>query len=365
MKKLLMMIVVLGGVFTLGACDMVDSTEELPDVRTWHIDEAREELQDLGFELYVIGIYNHSYGQPDLVVNYQDYEPGDEVETGTVLSILISDFEEDPQLDPAPRTPIDHDEAFIDAEDVALYVDTYEELPQNYISRETAKGEGWTQEDDLHEYFDDDAIIGGDEWDEADAYDDIPHEDRTFYQAWVNYEGGIIDSPEAFLLYSDDGLIYSTDDNFETFTQHFGNEDHPPLDPDERYTDLEDVMLYIRTFGKLPVNYVIRYEEHVSNYQSLYGYTPDYAEDYDFPRSVGDMRDEHGEDAYFGYWTFSNYAGQMPDTSQFYMADINIAYPSTSRGNSRIVFSPEEKIAYYTPDHYNTFELWYGDARED
>jgi len=360
MKKLLGLMVLLTASFTLAACD---SSQELPDVRTWHINEAREELQDLGFEVYAIPIYNHNYGQPDLVIDYQDYSHGDDVEQGTVLNILISDFEDDDELDPAPRTPIDPDGEFTSEEDVALYVDAYGELPENFVSLDEASEEGYDPEsDDLWDYFDG-YSLGGHVFEDAGDHDALPNGDRTYYMANLNYEGGSLS--DDYLVYSDDGLIYSTTDlDSGDFTQHFGNEDHPPLDKDERYTNLEDVMLYIRTFGKLPPNYVIRYEEHVSNYQSLYGYTPDYVEDYDFPRSVGDMRDEHGEDAYFGYWTFSNYAGQMPETSQFYMADINISYPSTSRGNSRIVFSPEERIVYYTPDHYNTFELWYGDARE-
>ena len=93
------------------------------------------------------------------------------------------------------------------------------------------------------------------------------------------------------------------------------------------YTSKEDVALYIHTYGELPSNFITKKEAERLGWDggSLEPYAPG--------KSIGG--------SYFG-----NYEGKLPKKK--------------SRGPKRIVYSTDGLI-YYTPDHYETFELLYGE----
>ena len=57
---------------------------------------------------------------------------------------------------------------------------------------------------------------------------------------------------------------------------------------------------------------------------------------------------------------FGNYEGLLPEKEDrdYYECDINT--DGSYRGAERIVFS-NDGLIYYTPDHYETFELLYGE----
>ncbi len=114
------------------------------------------------------------------------------------------------------------------------------------------------------------------------------------------------------------------------------------LDPDGSYNSKEDVALYIHTFGKLPSNYITKKDA-----QKL-GWTGGSLEPYAPGKSIGG--------SYFG-----NYEELLPVKRgrSYTECDIDTAGKS-SRGAKRIVFS-NDGLIYYTEDHYNTFELLYGE----
>ncbi len=186
-------------------------------------------------------------------------------------------------------------------------------------------------------------------------YDEIPN-DYDYEKVAVNDDDG------EYIIASDAGLVFYLAGG--TVEQRFGNEDHPPLDEDGIYTARDDVALYIRTFGKLPPNYFIRYEGDRNLYRNTYGYLPDRYDDFDTFNDLRTLRQEYGQESYYGYWHFSNHAGQLPERfGHYYIADTEIGGAGFSRGNTRFVFSPSHHLVYYTPDHFNTYELLYGDAR--
>ena len=108
------------------------------------------------------------------------------------------------------------------------------------------------------------------------------------------------------------------------------------------YTSKEDVALYIHTYRKLPQNFITKNEARDLGWQG--GGLEDYAPG----KCIG------GD--YFG-----NFEGLLPekDGREYTECDIDTLGKS-SRGAKRIVFS-EDGLIYYTDDHYESFELLYGE----
>lgn len=114
------------------------------------------------------------------------------------------------------------------------------------------------------------------------------------------------------------------------------------IDKNGSYTSKDDVALYIHTYGELPQNFITKKEAERLGWDggSLEPYAPG--------KSIGG--------SYFG-----NYEGKLPKKKgrTYYECDID-TMGKRSRGAKRIVYSTDGLI-YYTPDHYETFELLYGE----
>ncbi len=114
------------------------------------------------------------------------------------------------------------------------------------------------------------------------------------------------------------------------------------IDEDGYYYSKEDVSLYLITYGELPDNYITKDEA-----RDL-GWTGGSVEDYAPGCAIG------GD-------VFGNYEGLLPKAKGrvYYECDIDTdGY--YSRGSRRIVFS-NDGLIYYTHDHYESFELLYGE----
>ena len=111
---------------------------------------------------------------------------------------------------------LDEDGEYSSPEDVALYIHTYGRLPSNYITKEEAMDLGWeSSKGNLWEVTDNKSI-GGDRFGNREGL--LPKKDgRIYYEADVKYEGGFR-SPER-IVFSNDGLIFYTNDHYETFEQ--------------------------------------------------------------------------------------------------------------------------------------------------
>lgn len=114
----------------------------------------------------------------------------------------------------------------------------------------------------------------------------------------------------------------------------------PVIDENGSYTSKDDVALYIHTYGHLPNNFITK------NEASELGWEGGSVEDYAPGCSIGGDR-------------FGNYEGILPEGKKYTECDIDTLGRS-SRGSRRIVFSNDGCI-YYTDDHYETFELLYGE----
>lgn len=109
---------------------------------------------------------------------------------------------------------IDEDGWYYSAEDVALYLYTYGELPDNFITKKEAQSMGWnSKEGNLWEVAEG-MCIGGDYFGNKEGL--LPEEDE-YAECDVNYEGGFRGSER--IVFSDDGDIYYTGDHYESFEQ--------------------------------------------------------------------------------------------------------------------------------------------------
>lgn len=110
---------------------------------------------------------------------------------------------------------IDEDGHYTSKDEVALYIHTYGKLPNNYITKGEAKKLGWdSKKGNLFEVTDGKSI-GGDKFSNREGK--LPKEDgRKWYECDIDYDGGHRGAKR--IVYSNDGLIYYTDDHYETFT---------------------------------------------------------------------------------------------------------------------------------------------------
>ena len=106
-------------------------------------------------------------------------------------------------------------------EDVAAYLHAFDELPPNYITKAEARALGWDSERGNLLAATGGKSIGGDHFGNREGgLPDKPG--RTWYECDVNYDGGYRGAER--ILYSSDGLIYYTDDHYNTFTLLYGEE---------------------------------------------------------------------------------------------------------------------------------------------
>lgn len=114
------------------------------------------------------------------------------------------------------------------------------------------------------------------------------------------------------------------------------------IDPNGSYTTKEDVALYIHLFGQLPSNFMTKDEARALGWEG--GGLEDFAPG----MCIGGDR-------------FGNYEGLLPDADGRRWTECDIdTLGNDSRGAKRIVFS-NDGLVYYTDDHYESFELLYGE----
>ena len=115
---------------------------------------------------------------------------------------------------------IDEDGYYTTKEDVALYIHTYGRLPDNFITKKEAEALGWSGGGlDDYAYG---CCIGGNRFGNYEGL--LPEADGRKYTECD------IDTMHASkrgakrIVFSNDGLIYYTDDHYESFTLLYGEE---------------------------------------------------------------------------------------------------------------------------------------------
>lgn len=108
------------------------------------------------------------------------------------------------------------------------------------------------------------------------------------------------------------------------------------------YTSAEDVAAYLHENGQLPDNFMTKDEARKLGWE-------------------GGSLEEYAPGMAIGGDKFGNYEGILPKAKgrQYYECDID-TIGRDSRGAKRLVYS-NDGLIYYTENHYETFELLYGE----
>lgn len=121
-----------------------------------------------------------------------------------------------PEVTQSPLDLVEEDGVYSTPDLVAAYLHTFNKLPSNYITKNEAAKLGWVSSEGNLWDVTDEMSIGGDKFGNYEGL--LPQTDgRQWYECDVNYYGGYRGAER--ILYSNDGLIYYTDDHYESFTQ--------------------------------------------------------------------------------------------------------------------------------------------------
>lgn len=121
--------------------------------------------------------------------------------------------------------------------------------------------------------------------------------------------------------------------------------EEPAVLLDSEYTSRDDVALYIHLYNRLPPNFITKSEARKCGWEG------------------GSLEGISGipSGSCIGGDRFGNNEGLLPKAQgrTYFECDIDTQY-AKSRGVKRIVFS-NDGLIYYTEDHYQSFELLYGE----
>ena len=244
MKKLLALLLALLMVLGLTGCGMQAAVEEIVqnEVESFIEDSGLTEdaealLNDVlsgvegeGELLDVIGgiiMDGSNPAEPEApeapTVPDEPFEEGDSEEP--VVDVPVEEPVEEPAeapvQEPEEEDPaIDEDGWYYSKEDVALYLYTYGRLPDNFITKNEARDLGW--EGGSVEKYAPGCSIGGDKFGNREGI--LPKASgRQYYECDIDTDGRSSRGAKR-IVFSNDGLIYYTDDHYENFTLLYGEE---------------------------------------------------------------------------------------------------------------------------------------------
>lgn len=145
------------------------------------------------------------------------------VEASTSVERSTENSESSPRPEKSTETPAGQEngnvvkgQPYYSKDDVAQYLHLYKKLPPNYIKKNDAMDLGWDASKGNLWDVTDQMVIGGDRFGNREGL--LPtKKGRQYFEADVDYEGGYRDAKR--IVYSNDGLIYYTDDHYESFTK--------------------------------------------------------------------------------------------------------------------------------------------------
>ena len=122
-----------------------------------------------------------------------------------------------PETTAQPTTAaIDENGIYTSKEDVALYIHTYNKLPKNYITKAEAEDLGWISSKGNLKKVAPGKSIGGDRCGNYEGK--LPKaRGRSYTECDIDSDGGYRNSKR--IIFSNDGLVFYTEDHYETFEQ--------------------------------------------------------------------------------------------------------------------------------------------------
>ena len=196
LKKLLwwLPIIILGLMFALGACTRQEAKKESAKTESSKIESSKTESVKDG--------------------KSQSKESTSKAEETTT----ITESEEETLLESVTEKEVQVEENgnYTSKEEVALYIHTYGKLPVNYITKKEAQDMGWdSSKGNLSDILPG-MSIGGSAFGNYEGA--LPRANgRRYFECDIDYDGGYRGAKR--LVYSNDGLVFYTEDHYNTFEQ--------------------------------------------------------------------------------------------------------------------------------------------------
>ena len=123
---------------------------------------------------------------------------------------------DNPDEPSSPEPAIDEDGSYTSKDDVALYIHTYGHLPSNYITKQEAQDAGWRSSENNLGKVCPGKSIGGDHFGNYEKR--LPTaKGRKYFECDIDTKGKSRGVKR--IVYSNDGLVFYTEDHYETFEQ--------------------------------------------------------------------------------------------------------------------------------------------------
>lgn len=242
---------------------------------------------------------------------------------------------------------VDKDGEYETMEEVAAYIYLYGGLPDNYITKNEAKKLGWVSNRGNLDEVAPGKSIGGDHFGNYEG--SLPDKKgRKWTECDIGSDGGYRNGLR--ICFSSDGLIYYSDDHYNTFSKIVFVEDKKasepppssePLDEYGEYLSKEEVALFLNQYGTLPLNYLTKNEAKELGWSNS-------------KDNLGDIM----PGCAIGGDKFGNREGLLPDKEGREWRECDVNTKDGRRGKERIVYS-NDGLIYYTSDGYQSFEQLY------
>lgn len=139
------------------------------------------------------------------IVNHQDVTPATEDVVDSTENVAS----------------IKEDGKYYSKEDVKEYLITYKKLPSNFVTKKEAKRNGWNPSKNKLSDVMEGYCIGGDKFGNREKL--LPmKKGRQYYECDIDYKGGKRNAKR--IVFSNDGLIFYTDDHYKSFEKLYGDE---------------------------------------------------------------------------------------------------------------------------------------------
>ena len=253
----------------------------------------------------------------------------------------------------AADTPVVENGAYTSMQEVAVYLTEYGQLPANFITKKQAQALGWDSRAGNLSAVAPGKSIGGDYFGNYEG--NVPDASgRKWTECDIDSDGGYRNGQR--IVFSNDGLIYYSDDHYQTFRQVLvtvapaatatqGGKDGAgqsgKVVQGRFYTARDDVAAYLNLSGALPDNYLTRDEAKALGWTSkkdnLGAIAPGYV---------------------IGGDEFGNREGLLPKAKNRTWQECDVNVDNGKRSNERVVWS-NDGLIYYTPDNHATFQQLY------
>lgn len=138
----------------------------------------------------------------------------------TAPAQITSPAETTEPMETEPEAALAEDGWYYSAEDVSMYLVLYGHLPDNFITKKEARDLGW--EGGSVERYAEGCAIGGDKFGNYEGL--LPKASgRQYYECDIDTNGADGRGAKR-IVFSNDGLIYYTEDHYESFLLLYGEE---------------------------------------------------------------------------------------------------------------------------------------------